>query len=90
MSFQIRDIVLYNAKGDIRTVSLEPGKVNIITGKSKTGKTALVEVIDYCLGSGECSIPQGPMRQGVAWFGLRLQLVSLARKLALNSSRLLC
>jgi len=74
MSFQIRDIVLYNAKGDIRTVSLEPGKVNIITGKSKTGKTALVEVIDYCLGSGECSIPQGPMRQGVAWFGLRLQL----------------
>ena len=26
MSFQIRDIVLYNAKGDIRTVSLEPGK----------------------------------------------------------------
>ena len=74
MSFQIRDIVLYNAKGDIRTVSLEPGKVNIITGKSKTGKTALVEVIDYCLGSGECSIPQGPMRQAVAWFGVRLQL----------------
>jgi Protein of unknown function (DUF3732) len=74
VSFQIRDIVLYNSKGDIRTVSLEPGKVNIITGASKTGKTALVEVIDYCLGSSACSIPQGPMRQGVAWFGLRLQL----------------
>ena len=74
MSFQIRDIVLYSSKGAIRTVTFEPGKVNIITGKSKTGKTALVEVIDYCLGSSECSIPQGPMRQGVAWFGIRLQL----------------
>ncbi|RUL84354.1 DUF3732 domain-containing protein [Tautonia sociabilis] len=74
MSFQIRDIVLYNVNGDIRSVSLEPGKVNIITGKSKTGKTALVEVIDYCLGSGDCSIPQGPMRQAVAWFAIRLQL----------------
>lgn len=33
--------------------------VNIITGESKTGKIALVEIIDYCLCSTRCTIPKG-------------------------------
>ena len=33
--------------------------VNIITGESKTGKSALVEIIDYCLCSTRCTIPKG-------------------------------
>lgn len=72
MSFQILEIVLYSNTGELRTVNLRPGALNIITGASKTGKTALIEIIDYCLGSSECYIPEGIIRRSTSWVGLRL------------------
>jgi len=33
--------------------------VNIITGKSSTGKSALMEIFDYCMGCSEYTIPEG-------------------------------
>lgn len=33
--------------------------LNIITGKSSTGKSAIIEIFDYCLGSTEDTIPVG-------------------------------
>lgn len=72
MSFQIMDIVVYSRGGQKRVVSLNTGKLNIITGSSKTGKSALIEIIDYCLGAGECRIPEGIIRETVSWVGLRL------------------
>lgn len=85
MSFQILDIVLYNYTGEQRVLSLKPGKMNIITGASKTGKTALIEIIDYCMGSDDCGIPEGIIRKTVQWVGIRLKLtegqVFVARKL---------
>ena len=85
MSFQILNVVLYSRKGLRRDIELKPGKLNIITGDSKTGKTALIEIIDYCLGSKECNIPEGIIRRTVSWVGLRLQVqdgqVFIARKL---------
>lgn len=33
--------------------------VNIITGKSSTGKSAIIEIFDYCFGSSEFTIPSG-------------------------------
>lgn len=41
-----------------RIVPLKQG-VNIITGDSKTGKSALIEIIDYCLCSSTSTIPKG-------------------------------
>ena len=73
MSLQILDIVLYSPGGEVRKVSLRPGEVNVITGGSKTGKSALVHIVDYCFGSKECPVPEGPIRQAVSWYGLRLQ-----------------
>jgi uncharacterized protein YydD (DUF2326 family) len=75
MSFQICDVVLYGFNRERRILSLNPGHLNIITGASKTGKTALIEIIDYCLGSLECNIPEGIIRQAVEWVGIRLQIV---------------
>jgi hypothetical protein len=74
MTMQILDIVLYSHHGQTRTLSLNPGELNIITGASKTGKSALVAIVDYCFGAGECRVPEGPIRRSVAWFGLRLSL----------------
>lgn len=76
MSVQILDIVLYSHNGDQRILSLKPGVVNIITGASQTGKSALSDVIDYCFGSSECHVAHGPLRLCVAWYGLRLKLAA--------------
>lgn len=76
MTMQILDIVVFSHHGQQRSLSLATGAVNIITGASKTGKSALVDIVDYCLGAGECRVPEGPIRRAVSWFGLRLQLES--------------
>ena len=58
MKSYIKAIILFDKDGEKRTVPLTQG-VNIITGQSKTGKSALVEIIDYCLCSTRCTIPKG-------------------------------
>ena len=76
MSMQILNIVLYSHDGRRRVVKLKPGVVNVITGASKTGKSALIDIVDYCFGSGECRVPEGPIRRTVSWFALHLQLAA--------------
>lgn len=76
MTMQILDIVVFSHHGQQRVLPLKTGAVNIITGASKTGKSALVDIVDYCFGAGECRVPEGPIRRSVSWFGLRLQLDS--------------
>ncbi|MCD0156071.1 DUF3732 domain-containing protein [Deinococcus sp. 6GRE01] len=57
--------------------------MNIITGKSATGKSALISIVDYCL-AGKCEIAGQVIRDHVAWYGLHLQYdtsqVFLARR----------
>lgn len=71
MYFQIRELILW-PKGNFppRRVRFAPGKVNVISGASKTGKSAIIPIIDYCLGSGKCAIPTGTIRNACSWFGL--------------------
>lgn len=71
LSIQILDIVLYSVRGECRQFPLNPGQLNIITGDERTGKTALIDIVDYCLGSRECNIVIG-IRKVVAWYALRL------------------
>ena len=70
---QICAIMLYSHDGRSRLIPLELGKVNIITGQSKAGKTAVTDIIDYCFGSKTCHVPEGVVRRNVSWFGLILQ-----------------
>lgn len=58
MNCYIKEIIIFNSNGEKRSVPLEPG-LNIITGNSKTGKSALIEIVDYCLCSQFSQIPQG-------------------------------
>lgn len=76
MTLKILEIVIYSHDGRRRNLSLNVDGVSIITGASKTGKSALVDIVDYCFGSNECRVPEGPIRHAVAWFGLRLKLAS--------------
>ncbi|MCC5070202.1 DUF3732 domain-containing protein [Xanthomonas campestris] len=47
--------------------------VNVITGASKTGKSAVIPIIDYCLASRHCAIPVGVIREKCAWFGVLME-----------------
>ena len=74
MSMQIKSIILYNAAGDIRTLPFKLGAVNIITGKSNTGKSAIIQIVDYCLGQSKFKIPEGVIRDAVAWYAVLYQI----------------
>jgi hypothetical protein len=58
MNITIKKLVIFNDNGQSRDVEFEEG-LNIITGDSKTGKSAIIEIIDYCLFSSRSSIPKG-------------------------------
>lgn len=76
MRFQIVSLVLWPRQSELgpRIVSFSVGKVNVISGASKTGKSAIVPIIDYCLGSDRCAIPVETIRDACCWFGVVVQL----------------
>jgi len=69
---QISAIILYGAKGQKRILPFKVGAVNIITGKSKTGKSVIGDIIDYCMGGSSCNIAEGFVREHVEWYALQL------------------
>jgi hypothetical protein len=72
LSIQILDIVLYSLQSERRLLSFRLGEMNIITGNSETGKSALISIVDYCLGSSSCTVPAGVIRNSVSWYALRI------------------
>lgn len=69
MFFQIKEIVLWPKNGSLepRRLPFEKGKVNVISGGSRTGKSAIIPIIDYCLGSKKCRIPVNTIRNSCEW-----------------------
>ena len=76
MNLNILKIILWPKDTSLkpREIDFLPGKINIITGESGTGKSSLTAIIDYCLGSGKCSIPVGIIRDMTLWYGVLLKL----------------
>jgi len=71
MKLQVLRLILWPRNGGkYRDVEFTPGKVNIISGSSKAGKSAVIPIIDYCLASDSCAIPVGTIRKTCAWFGI--------------------
>ncbi len=72
MLFQIKEIILWprDHRYNPRRVLFEPGKVTVISGASRTGKSAVIPIIDYCLASTSCSIPVKTVRDACEWFGV--------------------
>lgn len=70
---QILELVLYGVNGEVRHLPFNLGVVNIISGKSKSGKSVIGDIIDYCLGGSSCSIADGVVRETVSWYGLLLR-----------------
>ena len=73
MNMQIREIIVYSRHGKRSVISLKTSALNIITGTNNTGKSALIYIVSYCMGGGECLIPPGRILQAASWFGVLLQ-----------------
>lgn len=86
MQFQIEKLILWpkNEMYSYKEIDFYKNSVNVITGDSRTGKSAIIPIIDYCLASGECYIPTQTIRNACSWFGLVVQLdnnkILLARR----------
>ncbi|MDD3977361.1 MAG: DUF3732 domain-containing protein [Methanomicrobium sp.] len=73
MSFQIKNVIIYGTNGEIRNIAFKTDSVNIITGASDTGKSALIPIINYCLGSQKCNVPlKYDILKRISWFGILL------------------
>lgn len=55
--WNILEIAFYGEDDLRRIITFEPDTVNIVTGASGTGKSAIIDAIDYCLGSKDCGLP---------------------------------
>ena len=75
MNFQIKNIILWpkNPELAIRIIPFNLNQVNVITGASRTGKSALIPIIDYCLASTSCRIPVNVIRNACSWFGVIIE-----------------
>lgn len=82
MYFQIKEIILWpkDTSKKPRRMEFALGTVNVISGASRTGKSAIIPIIDYCLGSDKCTIPVNTIRDTTGWFGIIVDTV-LGQKL---------
>lgn len=62
MKCYVRYIGVIDHENEPHTVKFKQG-LNIITGKSSKGKSAILDIFDYCMGSSEDTIPQGIITQ---------------------------
>lgn len=73
MKTNIKQIILFSDKGEKRNISFNDG-LNIVSGDSKTGKSALIEIVDYCLFSSRSSIPKGKISEFADLFVVIFQI----------------
>jgi len=69
----IHEIGVIDKQGNKHPVNFKKG-LNVVTGKSSTGKSALIEIFDYCFGSGENTIPKGVITTSAAIYYVALSV----------------
>jgi hypothetical protein len=74
MKLHIKQLVVWPADPELspRVVAFHTDKVSVVTGWSGTGKSSIIAIIDYVLGSESCMIPVGEIRDYASWYGLVL------------------
>jgi len=70
---KISSIHIYSHDGQRRDLLFKIDGLNVITGRSSTGKSALSEIIEYCMGRSSFNVPEGVIRDKVAWFAVIYQ-----------------
>ncbi|MEN5277606.1 DUF3732 domain-containing protein [Brucella sp. TWI432] len=66
---KIKSLHIYSEDGRRRDVTFHDG-LNIVTGRSSTGKSALSEIIEFCMGRSTFNVPEGVIRDRVRWYAV--------------------
>lgn len=84
MTFNILKTILWLKSGNIRELNFKPGKINLITGDSSTGKTDIINIILYCLFYDDVSISDSIVNENINWYGIQInvndKLFTICRK----------
>jgi DNA repair ATPase RecN len=73
MKTLIHEIGVIDKQGNKHPVNFKKG-LNVVTGKSSTGKSALIEIFDYCFGNSENTIPKGVITDSAAIYYVALSV----------------
>ena len=68
----IEYIGVIDNKNKVHAVHFKQG-LNIVTGKSSTGKSALIEIFDYCFGSADYTVPVGKITKHTSLYFIVLK-----------------
>jgi hypothetical protein len=89
MNSYIKYLGLLDNAGNCHYIDFHSG-VNIITGRSSTGKSAIIEIFDYCFGNGENTIPDGVITENANLYFVVISMkgtnLVLARRQAKSTS----
>jgi len=69
----INEVILYSHEEQIRRLKFKSTGLNVITGRSSTGKSALSTIVEYCMGRSTFLVPEGPLQDKVSWYGVIFQ-----------------
>lgn len=70
---KIKSIHVYSHDGRRRDLQFNVNGLNIITGRSSTGKSALSDIVEYCMGRSTFSVAEGDICDKVSWFAVLYQ-----------------
>ncbi|SAL53372.1 hypothetical protein AWB71_02875 [Caballeronia peredens] len=71
MKFGFDAIILWSKTGERRSLEFHRNRVNVLSGGSKTGKSALLDIIDYCFLASSHKLPDSIINENVDWYGLK-------------------
>ncbi|MFS8293756.1 DUF3732 domain-containing protein [Enterobacter hormaechei] len=88
MNTLIHEMGVIDKIGNKHPVYFKEG-LNIVTGKSSTGKSALIEIFDYCFGSDEYTVPKGVITDSAAVYYIFIKIdeqnIVMARRPDINN-----
>ena len=87
MKFGFDSITLWSKRGERRSLAFVRNKVNVLSGESHTGKSALLDIIDYCFLASSHKIPDSVINENVEWYGLKFYVNDKTYALARKSPR---
>lgn len=83
MRSYVKYIGAIDTNGNCHSIELTEG-LNVITGRSSTGKSAIIEIFDYCTGNSENTVPDGIITDNVELYFIVFEVnnngLVLARK----------
>lgn len=83
MRSYVKYIGAIDVYGNTHSIELTEG-LNVITGRSSTGKSAIIEIFDYCTGNSENTVPDGIITDNIELYFIVFEMnnngLVLARK----------